>query len=215
MDEEQGDHPHTRASHAYLSLLSGQDIPPPRLTTDAATGSIVEPAGSSDASISHLDLTRITSPSYKSQTYLQERPVPQHTLSSASTESSATIKPSSQDAVLLEAAPLQRTLPTFPDQSYAALHEQIYPSRLPPQALRTRSSNPSPYSSYFAAASESREHIASTPSGSRTAGNSPSGSPGLFTPSGSPSRHRLEHDDGSGTYSSPYLHHTHRHVPKE
>ncbi|KAF2100532.1 kinase-like protein [Rhizodiscina lignyota] len=147
--------------------------------------------------------------------------MPHHTLSSASTASTAsnasnaTIRPSDHGSRYTEIVTLQRPFPMYPDQSYAALHTQQHRPRHPPHTLRTRSSNPSPYLSYVDGSAGQPDNAASTPSGSRTAGNSPSGSPGLFTPVGSPSRPRSVVDDSAGSYSSPFLHYTQRHVPKE
>jgi [calcium/calmodulin-dependent protein kinase] kinase len=50
-------------------------------------------------------------------------------------------------------------------------------------------------------------------SGSRTVGNSPASSPGLFSPATPPLAQVQQPDDGF--YSSPWLHHTHRQAPKE
>jgi [calcium/calmodulin-dependent protein kinase] kinase len=54
-------------------------------------------------------------------------------------------------------------------------------------------------------------------SGSRTVGNSPSSSPGLFSasPATPPLRHTQLASDDHVFYSSPYLHHTQRQIPKE
>ncbi|KAF2085953.1 kinase-like protein, partial [Saccharata proteae CBS 121410] len=99
--------------------------------------------------------------------------------------------------------------PQYPNQSYAALHAQQYPSGYPPSLLRTRSSHPSSH-----IPSTSLDHDAIEP-GSRTTGNSPSGSPGLFNPLNPPVRPTLAPPEEPGYYSSPYLHYTHRQAPKE
>ncbi|KAF2235187.1 kinase-like protein, partial [Viridothelium virens] len=52
-------------------------------------------------------------------------------------------------------------------------------------------------------------------SGSKTVGNSPAGSPGLFTPTASPVRAHASHFEEDGYYSTPYLHFTHMQAPKE
>lgn len=212
------DNHHDEASFGFLSPVSSQDAPPPSLNTSTAVGSIVEPTVSNDGSISHLDLTSIASSSHiplphRFDHHL-ERPMPHHTYSSTSTASTATIRASDHTSRLPESETPQKRLPTFPNQSYTALQTQQHPPPHPPY-LRSRSSNPSPYLSYVSGAKAQLDHASSTPSGSRTAGNSPSGSPGLFTPAGSPVRPRSVADDVDGSYSSPFLHYTQRHVPKE
>ncbi|PYH99230.1 serine/threonine-protein kinase Ssp1 [Aspergillus ellipticus CBS 707.79] len=92
--------------------------------------------------------------------------------------------------------------PVYPDQSYAVLQSQIHPTYQPP-FIRSHSSYPS------------RIETARLPPSraSRTAGNTPMSSPGLFsvrsprsTPFGS---------DDEGRASSPFLHPTHLQPPKE
>ncbi|KAA8644816.1 hypothetical protein EYZ11_009330 [Aspergillus tanneri] len=91
--------------------------------------------------------------------------------------------------------------PVYPDQSYAVLQSQVHPTYQPP-FLRSRSSYPS-RTEILTRFAPSRP--------SRTAGNTPISSPGLFsvrssTPLGS---------DDEGRISSPYLHPTHMQPPKE
>lgn len=198
----------------YFSPVTGLDVPPPHLSTDSAMASFVEPVPSRDAAISHLDLTNLAS-GRSTQLEHVERPTPQHTLSNLSTTSTATVKQA--DYMPQQSRPLTRphsTHPHFPNQAYSALQTQQHPTPYQPPQLRTRSSNPSPYLSYVTAANRSKDFV-SPPSGSRTAGNSPSGSPGLFNPGSSPNRPKSVHEDPPGTYSSPFLHYTQRTVPKE
>ncbi|KAI9375402.1 kinase-like domain-containing protein [Aspergillus egyptiacus] len=92
--------------------------------------------------------------------------------------------------------------PVYPDQSYAVLQSQIHPTYQPPFS-RTRSSYP----------------IENVPTisqlrGSRTAGNTPLSSPGLFsvkTPALSP----LQASSNEDRASPSYLHPTHLQPPKE
>ena len=103
--------------------------------------------------------------------------------------------------------------PTYPDQSFAALQSQHYPVPYQPHPLRTRSSHPSQGSSYSSSSSKSREYYV-MPSGAKTAGNTPSQSPGLFTPT--TSRNRNAGDDSEDSqYSTPLLHPSHLQAPKE
>ncbi|KAF2467086.1 uncharacterized protein BDR25DRAFT_359119 [Lindgomyces ingoldianus] len=162
----------------------------------------------------------------------QDRPSVQRDLSSTSTVSVATVRAHSVDPVQNFSPPTKqyRDGPHYPNQSYAALQSQHYPppySALP-YVLRTRSSHPSHYSSHsvaqistFGLSHEQSRDIMD--SGSRTVGNSPASSPGLFIPTTPPLRtpQSDEHGHSSspylqhGYYSSPYLHHTHRQAPKE
>ncbi|KKK13073.1 serine/threonine protein [Aspergillus ochraceoroseus] len=92
--------------------------------------------------------------------------------------------------------------PVYPDQSYAVLQSQIHPTYQPP-FLRTRSSYPTE--------TASRQGPARV---SRTAGNTPLSSPGLFsvkTPHVGPS----SESDDEGHASFPHLHPTHLQPPKE
>ncbi|KAL2864624.1 putative serine/threonine protein kinase [Aspergillus lucknowensis] len=92
--------------------------------------------------------------------------------------------------------------PVYPDQSYAVLQSQIHPTYHPP-FLRTRSSYPT---EAVPRTGQSRS--------SRTAGNTPLSSPGLFsvkTPGLAPS---LESDTGADSGTS-FLHPTHLQPPKE
>jgi len=116
---------------------------------------------------------------------------------------------------------LSREFPPFPNQAYSALSQQHHPQPYAPRFLRTRSSNPSPFLSYAAHAEQTATGHPSNPraaaeSGSKTAGNSPASSPGLFTPATSPNRadFAAEAESTSG-YPSPYLHFTQRQMPKE
>lgn len=234
---------HDGAADGYFSPVSSTELLPPALTRSSVTGSLIEPnaARGSDAAISHLDLNSVAvahaarrANEEQQQEQQQhhshdQRPVPQHTISSSSTASTATVRASDHPhqqqphstTSATSSSRSSRYPPTsqFPDQSYSALHRQRHPSPYSPQALRTRSSNPSPYHSYLAGAGAGarppKVSTGSTPSGSRTAGNSPSSSPSLFTPGASPSRPKSVHDDTSGAYSSPFLHYTQRQVPKE
>ncbi|KAJ5157466.1 uncharacterized protein N7482_008566 [Penicillium canariense] len=93
--------------------------------------------------------------------------------------------------------------PVYPDQSYASLQSQVHPTWQPP-CPRSRSS----YSSPTTAEAPPR-----FPRVSRTAGNTPVSSPGLFSVR-SPRTTPLGSDD-EGRISSPYLHPTHLQPPKE
>ncbi|KAK2841591.1 hypothetical protein FQN49_006105, partial [Arthroderma sp. PD_2] len=103
-------------------------------------------------------------------------------------------------------------LPVYPNQSYAMLQQQIHPTPYRSPTLRTRSSYPSHSDFSFPqpATPWARETNASP--NSRTAGNTPISSPGLFstrTPRTSPS---IGSEDG---HPGAHLHRTHMQEPKE
>ncbi|KAL9621086.1 MAG: hypothetical protein Q9160_004471 [Pyrenula sp. 1 TL-2023] len=107
--------------------------------------------------------------------------------------------------------------PTYPDQSYSSLHSQVYPTR-PPPILRTRSSHPSPHALYTEMSTTTRtgrDRERTSPTlGSRTAGNTPTSSPGLFSPRAS----RSTPPGGPGdlfTPTSPHLHPVQFQPPRE
>lgn len=103
--------------------------------------------------------------------------------------------------------------PAFPNQAYAALQTQHYSTRTAPPILRQRSSHPSEVLTFHSAIAASSLHR----SGIRTTGNSPVVTPnaGLFTPKTATSRESLDASETPRTYASPYLHFTHRQLPKE
>ncbi|KAJ6113639.1 hypothetical protein N7523_006956 [Penicillium sp. IBT 18751x] len=99
--------------------------------------------------------------------------------------------------------PAYPELPVYPDQSYASLQSQIHPTWQPPH-LRPRSSYPS----------QSEPAPTNHPRTSRTAGNTPLSSPGLFSMR-SPRVTPPNASDDEGSLGSPYLHPTHMQPPKE
>ncbi|KAL9115516.1 MAG: hypothetical protein Q9227_000837 [Pyrenula ochraceoflavens] len=105
--------------------------------------------------------------------------------------------------------------PFYPDQSFSALHSQIYPSR-PAPLLRTRSSHPSPHSLYTDLSSNTRpgrdRERTSPDVASKTAGNTPTSSPGLFSPRASRSTPPAGEPGQAG---SPHLHPTQFQTPRE
>jgi len=146
-----------------------------------------------------------------------DRPPYQRDLSNASAASVATVRANSVDAALAYTPPRPRDGPVYPNQSYAALQTQQYNSHAP-HILRTRSSHPAHHSGYsvshistFGFSGEHLHNVMDT--GSRTVGNSPASSPGLFSPTTPPLRHSKQSDDN--LYSTPWLHYTHRQAPKE
>lgn len=150
------------------------------------------------------------------------RPQPQRDLSSASTASTTSTNTIRASEFLSQVPTYRppREYPPFPNQAYSALSAQHHPQPYVPRHLKTRSSNPSPYLSYTAHAEltgsgHPGDPRAAAESGSKTAGNSPASSPGLFTPTTSPHRADFADAEAHGGYSSPYLHFTHRQMPKE
>ncbi|KAL6158651.1 hypothetical protein ACJBU6_02756 [Exserohilum turcicum] len=149
-----------------------------------------------------------------------DRPAFVRDISSVSTASNVTVRANSVDPIYPYAAPpRQRDGPVYPNQSYAALHLQKYPQPYVPPIVRSRSSHPSHATanslSSLGAFGLSYDHYRDImDSGPRTVGNSPVNTPGLF----SPTNRRMSQDTQAtddGTYSTPWLHHTHRQAPKE
>lgn len=98
--------------------------------------------------------------------------------------------------------PSSHDYPVYPDQSYAVLQSQIHPTYRAP-FLWSRNSYPT--------RAESHPRFLRT---SRTAGNTPDSSPGLFSLRGRP-KSPIVASDEEGRVSSPFLHPTHLQPPKE
>ncbi|KAF2690801.1 kinase-like protein, partial [Lentithecium fluviatile CBS 122367] len=152
-----------------------------------------------------------------SQRESADRPAYLRDLSSTSTASVATVRANPLDAFNASTPPAQRDGPQYPNQSYAALQTQQYPPPHAPTILRAKSSYPTHHSGYsvshistFGLPGEHQRDVMDT--GSRTVGNSPASSPGLFAPSGPPLRRSQPSDD---SISTPWLHYTHRQDFKE
>ena len=108
--------------------------------------------------------------------------------------------------------------PTYPNQSFAALHSQIYPPIYSPSlqyTARTGNSNP-PHT--FSASSTDVQTVNKdnphTNSGSKTVGNTPAQSPSLFTPAFA-NRAKWAGSSDDGRSNTPMLHPTHHKAPKE
>ncbi|KAI9815071.1 MAG: hypothetical protein M1827_002914 [Pycnora praestabilis] len=131
-------------------------------------------------------------------------------ISSARTTSA----PPTTDATNATVTPRLREYPIYPNQAFAALQSQIHST--PPHPLRTRSSHPSHHASYSAAASSSSAAAAAAAprqpseggraeSGSKTVGNTPASSPGLFTAPAPPSSTvRATNREGHLHWTYPY-----------
>jgi SNF1-activating kinase 1 len=130
-----------------------------------------------------------------------------------STASTATVKASSTGHILPSTAPQtpHHDRPFFPNQAYSALHEQFHPLHA------IRYTRPKHQSSYSAVSELGHpQHYEHLDRRSKTAENSPSTTPGLFTPATSPPVGAGNSVDlADGLYSSPYLHYTQRQAPKE
>jgi hypothetical protein len=197
------------------------------LTSTTSTDS--SPVQYSHASSSSLHSTQPTQYDPGSATFKhEERPGVLRDLSSVSTASTQTIvstrtstaspRPPTFTSRTVDPAttPRRRDGPIYPNQAFSVLQSQVYPPPYQPHPLRTRSSHPSPHSTYSSSEASAR-HSKENPdmkSGSRTEGNTPSPSPGLFTPS-FPSPSQASTTDDDSQYSSPFLHPSHRQAPKE
>ena len=108
--------------------------------------------------------------------------------------------------------------PTYPNQSFAALHNQIYPPIYSPSlqyTARTASSNP-PHT-FSASTTDVQTVNKDNPhsnSGSKTVGNTPAQSPSLFTPAFA-NRAKWAGGSDDGRSNTPMLHPTHQKAPKE
>ncbi|KAF5847233.1 hypothetical protein GGP41_003525 [Bipolaris sorokiniana] len=176
------------------------------------------PSTSTHASYASLASVDETAPSPAPQH--PDRPAFLRDISSVSTASNATVRANSVDPIYPFAPPSrQRDGPVYPNQSYAALHLQKYPQPYVPPIVRSRSSHPAHAAanslSSLGAFGLTYDHVRDImDSGPRTVGNSPVSTPGLFNPT----NRRMSQDTDAtddGTYSTPWLHHTHRQAPKE
>ncbi|KAF2635844.1 kinase-like protein, partial [Massarina eburnea CBS 473.64] len=142
--------------------------------------------------------------------------------SSTSTTSVATVRASSVDSFQTPTA-TSATTPTsrqdgphYPNQSYAALQSQQYHVSHIPHIFRAKSSHPTHHAGYSVSSISSfgmEHHRDIRDTGSRTVGNSPANSPGLFKTDSPPLHPSKQSDDN--LYSTPWLHPAHRQAPKE
>ncbi|KAF2421509.1 kinase-like protein [Tothia fuscella] len=147
-----------------------------------------------------------------------ERPEIHRDLSNTSSISNAsTIRASDFNTFLQLSHSKSRDSSNFPNQAYSALQAQFHAPVNSPHFLRNRSSHPATHTIYQAqSSSQSSAHDEHRPTAeppSRT--GSTTSSPGLFTPKTSPHQLNFTAADLEGTYSGPWLHHTHRQAPKE
>ncbi|KAF1970494.1 kinase-like protein, partial [Bimuria novae-zelandiae CBS 107.79] len=191
--------PHSEPSHEPSPTGSGSAFDPPRSSSLASASS-----------------WRATGPSPVPPAE-SDRPPYQRDLSSTSTATVATVRADSVDTAHVYLPPRQRDGPIYPNQSYAALQMQQHMTNTP-NILRAKSSQPAHHSGYslshitgFGSPAEYQRDLMET--GSRTVGNSPASSPGLFGTNEPQLRHTQPSNDN--LYSGPWLHHTHRQAPKE
>ena len=108
--------------------------------------------------------------------------------------------------------------PTYPDQSFQALQSQVYPTPYSPAGLPYSVGIGSSYPSQnFSSSSTDVQAIKDVPhanSGSKTVGNTPAQSPGLFSPL-FPNKKQWAGGSDDGRCTTPMLHPTHQRVPKE
>lgn len=98
--------------------------------------------------------------------------------------------------------------PNYPDQSFAALQSHYHAPTYQPPSLRTRSSQSSHNASYSSDSSAQPGDFSNLSSGAKTVGNTPSQSPGLFSPSIPRSRPATQ-DSEDGMTKTPTLHPAH------
>lgn len=199
---------------------------PTRFPLFSTTSTDSSPAQSSHASSSSLHSSQPTQPDYEAPSFSpQERPGILRDVSNWSSASTQTVTEASKPAVarpptsaLRTAEPIKAVKrsdgPVYPNQAFSVLQSQFYPPPYQPHPLRTRSSHPSPHSTYSSPGSSSRQSRDNPDmrAGSRTVGNTPSPSPGLYSPSSPTPSQYIGADDH---YSSPFLHPSHRQAPKE
>lgn len=102
---------------------------------------------------------------------------------------------------------------TYLNQTFVGPQSQHYLPNYQPHPLRTRSSHPSQGTPCPTITPRSRAYSA-LPSGAKTLGNTPTQSPGLFTPT--TKRHNILGDESEESpYHTPMLHPTHLQKPKE
>ncbi|KAK3050472.1 hypothetical protein LTR09_008383 [Extremus antarcticus] len=143
-------------------------------------------------------------PSERPQLYSSQSAMSVQTVSSVATVTAASSAPALFDPSLHR--------PTYPNQSYAALHNQQYPAPHPPPLLKQRTAHPGQIATFTSALASLHQ------SGSRTVGSSPSVTPGqglLFNPQTPPPYTEWDAPATPGTYASPFLHFTQRVPPKE
>lgn len=192
-----------------------------RSTPASSEPSPASSANASTTSVNHITGTPLGA-AFGPALHPLNRPAYERDLSSISTASNVTVRANptaflhhfNSDSTVAQ----HRDGPVYPNQSYAALQSQQYPTPYVPPIQRARSSHPAHFSANSVSAIPSfgasnihyRDIMDSAP---RTAGNSPVSSPGLFDPNRRiPSGSREPSD---GLYASPWLHHTHRQAPKE
>ncbi|KIV99272.1 hypothetical protein, variant [Verruconis gallopava] len=151
--------------------------------------------------------------------HLQERPGIQREYSTASSISNAsTIR--GHDAASHPPLTQSRSREpiSYPNQAYSALQNQYHPHPSSPHFLQSRSGHPLSYAAYISQSETGSPAPNDVRSTAHSASQPPStaSSPGLFTPKGHAQRPPIAHTETvDGTYASPYLHHTHRQMPKE
>ncbi|KAK8212777.1 hypothetical protein M8818_002942 [Zalaria obscura] len=201
----------TESDDGYFSLKAPERDPTPVLSTSPSHSvTSIHSIASSHTSSHHEPLWDIT----RRQTANVEtpgRPSVQRDISHASTASTAstdtTVTVTASNSGHYQKARVQQR-PVYPNQAFAALHQQRYPPPHIPPPLRTQSLHPVSHASYSAAIAGLHQ------AGTRTVGSSPAATPGLFSPTSPPIPSEYNFDE-RGFYSSPFLHYTHRQAPKE
>ena len=123
-------------------------------------------------------------------------------------------------AEIVVKAPAQRSIPSrqdgprYPDQSFAALQPQFHPPSYQPNPLRPKASHLSSASGHSSGSSKRSHDRSSTTAGTRTVGNTPAGSPGLFPDAYM--RNKVSGDESEeARFNPPLLHPNRLQAPKE
>lgn len=198
--------PHGVTTSSLASFIASSNVSSPVQSASSSSHSLINSGtGASpitDGNNSHAQLFRPrAAPSLSTQPVNASRTPPTPRINSSASAPTFT---------RLNATHNRQDTPRFSDQSFVALQSQHNPPQSHP--LRTRSSHPSPNSFFTTSLSRTAQDHSSMSSGSRTAGNTPAQSPGIF-PSDN-SRNDASGESDESRYSVP-LQSTHLQAPKE
>ena len=198
--------PHGASSTPLASPVSSPYVPSPIQSVSSSSHSLINPGAGTcpvgDGNTSHAQLFKPrAAPSLSTQPVNASR-----TPSTPRINSSASAPAFSR----LSTAHNRQEAPKYPEQSFVALQSSYHSPQSHP--LRTRSSHPSPNSFSTTGLSRTTYEHSSMSSGSRTVGNTPAQSPGIFPADNS--RNDTSGESDESRYSVP-LPSTHLQAPKE